>query len=262
MDLAPECAILISEYLPPDLEGHLSQVGVDHTICVQASPQSLAMNDWYFQLTRGVDFVAGVVAWADLQKPNSLPKVLDHLQKEPKFVGIRHLVEVERDANWILRKDVLGSFGELARRGVPYDMLVREEHLTSVLKVLDKVSDLRVVIDHIAKPDIAGGTSREWQDDLARIAQHPTVYCKLSGMITEASWRTWEICDLEPYVLRTLDMFGYDRVMFGSDWPVCRLAGEYDEVWRALSTILKSATEGEREKVFGANAARFYDLKL
>ena len=142
------------------------------------------------------------------------------------------------------------------------DVLVKPLHLKNVLKVIDKVNDLKMVIDHIAKPEIAKGITVGWEEDMAKIAQHTNVYCKLSGMITEANWKSWKPKDIAPYVYKVIDRFGYDRVMFVSDWPVCRLAGEYEDVWNLINYVLCDITDQQRQNIFGANAIRFYNLKI
>ena len=260
--MPPEAAILVNSYKAEDLYRELYKVGVDYTVYVQCPPQNLDANQWMFKQANSAEFVAGVVAWVDLQNPDDTKRALDELEQEPKFVGIRHIVEDEPDVDWIVQPDVLESLCELARRKIPYDMLVKPRHLKNVLKVLDKVHNLKMVVDHIAKPEIAKGKTSPWQEDMVEIVQHPNVYCKLSGMITEADWKLWKTSDIAPYVYKVIEMFGYDRVMFGSDWPVCRLAGEYEDVWDTINEVLCDITKHQRENIFGANAMRFYNLRI
>ena len=134
--------------------------------------------------------------------------------------------------------------------------------MKNVIKVIEKVEGIKIVIDHIAKPEIAKGGSVGWEENMKIIAQCTHIYCKLSGMTTEADLKTWKPADLEPYVHKIIDMFGYDRVMFGSDWPICLRAGEYGDFWNALGQILTGITDEQREKIFGANAINFYNLKI
>jgi len=259
---SPEVNILGRVYLPYDLRGEINAVGVDYTVLIQGYPQTLATNRWLFRQANATDYVIGVVAWMNLEELSIAELVLDELQKESKFVGIRHIIEDEPDVKWIVRGAVLESLLELARRDIAFDMLIKPQHLKYVLKVLDKVPNLRMVIDHIAKPNIAKGGSPGWREDLTAISQHPQAYCKLSGMITEADWHKWKASDLAPYVHHVIDVFGWDRVMFGSDWPVCLLAGDYQKVWNAINEILRDISDEQRAKVFGINAIRFYKLKL
>ena len=257
-----EAQMLRRAFLPDELAKEMASSGVDYSVCVQAYPQSDDGNRWLFDRANDCSYVAGVVAWLDLTKPSQVNSAIDLLKREPKFVGIRHIVEDEPDLNWIVRENVLDSLKELARRGVPYDMLVRPVHLKNALRVLDEVTDLHVVIDHIAKPEIAAGGSRGWAEDMAAIAQHPGVRCKLSGMTTEANRRTWCVSDISPYVETVIGQFGFERVMFGSDWPVCLLAGGYGRAWDAINDMLSGITSEEREMVFGRTAALFYRLKI
>lgn len=256
-----ESSILNRAYLSNHLAEEMGKVGVDYTVYVQGYPQSLEHNEWMFRQADDADFIAGVVAWADLMSPETLAEVLDGLQNEPKFVGIRHIVEMEPDVDWIVRDAVVESLGELARRGIPYDMLVRPEHLQNVLAVLDRIPSLQMVIDHLAKPDIARGGSPGWAEHMAALAQNPRVHCKLSGIITQADWRNWKPSDLRPYVDHAVEVFGWDRIMFGSDWPVCLLAGSYSQVWDSINSNFQGIDQENRAKIFGDNAIRFYRLR-
>ena len=259
--LPPEAAVLDRAFMPKDLEPELRKAKVNRTILVQGYPQTHEANRWFFDRADEAGFVAGVVAWVDLLHPDAAADQLDELEAEPKFVGIRHIVENEPDVNWIIQDNVLESLRELARRGIPYDMLAKPCHLRNVLKILDSIGDLRIVIDHIAKPDIAAGNSSEWAGALGEIAKNPNVYCKLSGMVTEADWKAWKPADLKPYVEQVIGMFGLDRVMYGSDWPVCLLAADYQQVWTAINDVLSGLNSDEYARVFGANAASFYGLE-
>jgi L-fuconolactonase len=258
----PEQSVLSRAFLPADLRKEIREVGVNRTVLVQGYPQNPETNRWYFSQANTTDFVCGVVAWIDLQDPASAGRALEELVKEPKFVGIRHIVEAEPDINWMLQRPVLEGFNLLARRDVPFDMLVKPKHLENVLKVLDRVPDLPMVIDHIAKPNIAAGGSTGWAEHMAEIAKYPRVYCKLSGMVTEADLRKWKASDLTPYVAHVVKVFGWERVMFGSDWPVCLLAASYQQVWQAIHDALGEISDEHRNKIFGANAIRFYRLKV
>jgi len=258
----PEAAILNRAYMPDELQQEFAKGGVDYGVLVQGYPQTLEANKWFFRQANSSDSIAGVVAWVNLENPDSAAAMVDELVKEPKFVGVRHITEGEPDLNWMVRNTVLESLGELARRDIPYDMNAKPQHLKNVLKVIEKVPHLRMVIDHIAKPNIARGDSPHWAEDLAEVAQYPQAYCKLSGMITEADWTKWRPTDLAPYVHHVIDVFGWNRVMFGSDWPVCLLAGSYQQVWDALSETLGEISDEQKRKVFGANARQFYKLKI
>jgi len=250
-------APLCRPFLPGDLEPILRDAGVDRTVVVQAQ-SSLDETRWLLDLADANAFIAGVVGWVDLTSCD-LPGVLDELEKGPKFKGVRHQAEDEPDG-WLNRPDVLGGLGELARRGIPYDLLVRPGHLRSVRVIADRLPELRMVVDHMAKPRIASRRMDPWAGDLAQVAGIPAVSCKLSGMITEADWKAWTPGDLKPYIDHVVEQFGFDRVMFGSDWPVCVLAGTYARVLEALNDCLGEISASDRAKVFGENARAFYKL--
>jgi len=182
------------------------------------------------------------------------------LQRHAKFKGARHLVHDEPDVNWLLRADVLRGLSELARRGLPYDLMLRPQHLKLVPRIAEHLPKLRMVIDHIAKPPIATQRLDGWAKDMTAAAEIPQVYCKLSGMITEADPRGWKAEDLKPYVAHVLAHFGPDRLMFGSDWPVCTVAGTWKEVLAAFTQAAGPQTIEARGRLLGATAARFYRL--
>ena len=264
-DLPPppaKYAPLDRAFLPADLQPDLSKCGVDYTVLVQGYPQTDASNRFLFRQANQTAFVAGVVAWADLEDTDRLCRQLDDLATEPKFVGVRHIVQEEPDPQFLLREPVLASLRELAHRAVPYDMVVYQRHLPVVIQTVDQVPELRVVIDHIGKPDIAGGDTAGWERDIAELAQRPLVHCKLSGVATEADWKTWRPADIEPCIERVVECFGFDRLMYGSDWPVCLLATDYGRFWQTLQSILAGIGEENHTKLFGNTAAHFYGLTL
>jgi len=256
--MTPDLGVLRRNYLPSDLRPLLLAEGVQRTVVVQAH-QSLAEAFWLLELAKETDFIAGVVAWADLTSPK-LGKDLDELQNHPKFKGIRHLIHDEPDEAWMIRADVVAGFKQLEARNIPYDLLLRPHHLKFVPRLREQCPRLRLVIDHIAKPLIAEHKTEGWDRDMERVAALPGIWCKLSGMITEAQWQSWTLDDLKPYVDHVVKCFGYDRVMFGSDWPVCTLAGSYKRVKDALSQTLGSLSAEESAKVWGGTARHFYQL--
>lgn len=215
--------------------------------------------DWLLDLAEENAFILGVVAWVDLTSPG-LGHVLDQLQAHPKFKGVRHPVHDEPDDRWLLRADVVEGLRELERRGIPYDLLLRPQHLPMVPELVEKVPDLPMVIDHMAKPMIAQHVMDGWAEDMERIAKIPHIHVKLSGMITEANPAKWSAEDLRPYVQHMLGLFGPDRLMFGSDWPVCLLAGSWKEVLAAFTQALGAQSMELREKILGETAQRFYKL--
>lgn len=258
-DLSPEQQVLNQAYLPEQLKPELAKAGVDHTVLVQGLPQTRENNRWLFSVAEKTDFVVGVVAWADLTRPQHLAETLDELQRHPLFCGVRHIVELEED-NWLVRKEVFASLKELARRKIPYDMVVMPRHLRHVLRIIREIPNLPVVIDHMGKPDIAGGKMGDWGKTITEIAQFPQVFCKVSGFTTQADWKNWQTADLEPFVSHALTVFGPERLMFGSDWPVCNMAGSYQKVWESINEIFVDLSEGDRQEIFGENAVGFYGL--
>jgi L-fucono-1,5-lactonase len=254
----PELSALRRNFLPEDLKPILQNSGVDRTVVVQAH-QSLGESRWLLELASTNEIIAGAVIWVDLTSPK-VAKDLDDLQSHPKFKGVRHIIEDEPDDAWMVRKDVLAGFAELERRDIPYDLLVYPRHLKHVQTVRDHCPNLRMVVDHIAKPAIAKKAMDGWAESLANIARLPHTWCKLSGMVTEADWKNWSPEDLKPYVAHVVQQFGCERVMFGSDWPVCTLAGTYQQVVDALRIALGPLHDGDAAKVWGENACTFYQL--
>lgn len=256
--LPPEMGILVRDYLPDDLRPLLHQAGVQQTVLVQTN-SSFRNTQEFLDLAEKFDWIAAVVGWVDLTDPH-VGQILDSLKAFPKFKGARHQWEDESDPAWIMRPDVLNGLRELAKRGYTYDLLTKPHNWQFVTKVADEIPDLSLVIDHIAKPNIAKQQFDDWADMITNAARYPQMMCKLSGMVTEADWKTWKPTDLKPYVDKIIQTFGPDRVMFGSDWPVCLLAGSYLEVVEALQKVLSDYDESIRTKILGENALKFYRI--
>jgi L-fuconolactonase len=255
-----EPSVLRQTFLPHLLARILERNRFDGSVLVQANT-ILAETRWLLDLADANDFIRAVVGWVDLTDPR-LGAVLDELQKRPKFKGVRHPVHDEADDGWLVRDDVLKGLAELARRGLPYDLLLRPRHLPLVPRIAERVPELRMVIDHIAKPPIAAQSMEPWARDIEASAALSHVYCKLSGMITEADPQGWKVEHLRPYVAHVMRIFGPDRLMFGSDWPVCMLAGSWKEVLAAITQALGPQPIEVREKMLGETAARFYGIEL
>lgn len=248
---------------PADLRPLLAAAGVDFTVLVQTVP-SVKETREFLDIAERTHFVAGVVGWVDLTDP-AVGTTLEALTSLPNgswLVGIRHQVHDERDADWLLRPDVQRGLAAVQDAGLAFDLLVRPRELPAALATVRAFPGMRFVIDHIAKPPIASGEIEAWAGLLEPFRPLPYVSCKLSGMITEANWTNWTPDDLRPYVARALDVFGTDRVMYGSDWPVSLLAGAYLAVKAALEEALPPLTYAEWAKVFGGNAIRFYRLPI
>lgn len=245
--------ILCRDYLPHDLAPIIQ---ANRTVLVQAS-NSVAESRWLLELAKTNSFIAGVVGWVDLTNPDTQ---LDELCADPKFKGVRHLVESEPDDDWLVQPAVLAGLQQLAARGLSYDLLVHTRHLKHIPRLAESCPDLSLVIDHLAKPPIASNEITEWSQAFRPLARFPNISCKLSGLVTEANWNSWQQEDLRPVVDVALESFGPDRMMFGSDYPVCLLAASYDRVLDSFQQILKSLSDADRDKIFGQNAEKFYRL--
>lgn len=257
---APALAPIRRDYLPDDLAPHLARANLDASIFVQTQ-HNMEETRWVLALAEQHPFLAGVVGWVALDSP-SVEDDLLALRAHPKFVGVRHVVQDEPDPDWIVRPEVLRGLRVLAKHGVPYDLLFYVKHLRHAVTVARHCPDLRLVIDHLAKPKIKDRSVADWLPDFAAAAKCENVYCKLSGMVTEADWTTWTTADLRPYVEHALNLFGPVRCMYGSDWPVCELAASYERQFAALDECVGEVSASEREAVFGGTAARFYGLAL
>lgn len=257
--MSPEVEVLYRDYLPPALASVLNRNGVDKTIVVQAS-NSLEETRWLLSLTKHNAFIGGVVGWVDLQSVD-VARQLDEFVAHPKFKGVRHLVESEPADDWLTQQNTLNGLRELSSRGLSYDLLVHTRHLEHVRKVADECPELHLVIDHLAKPAVARREIDDWAREMREIASRPNVWCKLSGLVTEADWANWRVEDLQPYVEKALEYFGPARLMFGSDWPVCLLAASYDQVLDSSEILLAGLDEKDRRRVFSESAIEFYRLE-
>ncbi|MBI2928307.1 MAG: amidohydrolase family protein [Verrucomicrobia bacterium] len=252
--------VIRHDFRPRDLKPLLERHRLDACVLVQTF-SSLDETKFFLRLAHEHPWIGGVVGWVDLTDAR-VGETLDELRRDPKLVGIRHVVHDEPDVNWLRRANVQRGLAELAKRNFPYDLLIRPPHLAASLEVARKFPDLPLVVDHIAKPRIAARGWDDWADGLTALARCPNVWCKLSGMITEADWTRWQPGDLKRYVDHVLAVFGPGRVMFGSDWPVCLLAGSYDQVVEAAEINTAGLSAAERDALWGANAARFYRLSV
>jgi L-fuconolactonase len=256
--MPPEPSVLRQTFLPDRLARILTRNRFEGSVLVQANTL-LAETHWLLDLADANEFIRAVVGWVDLTDQR-LGSVLDELQKRSKFKGVRHPVHDESDDNWLIRPDVLGGLAELARRGLPFDLLLRPRHLPLVPRIAERVPDLRMVIDHVAKPLILSQVLEPWARDIEAASQLPQVFCKISGMITEAGPQACGAQPLRPYVAHVMRIFGPDRLMFGSDWPVCMLAGTWKEALAAFTQSISAQSIEVREKLLGDTARRFYGI--
>lgn len=254
--MTKDLGVLYRDYLPPELAPILNDNNVSKTVVVQAS-NSVTESRWLLNLADENHFIAGVVGWVDLVSPD-IDVQLNELTARPKFKGVRHLVESEPQDDWLVQPAVLSGLRRLSTYGLSYDLLVHTRHLKHVVQVAESCPDLALVIDHLAKPPIAKHEIDEWSRRFKPLASYPNIHCKLSGLVTEADWTSWQLDDLRPYVDVALESFGVDRLMFGSDYPVCLLAASYERVLDSFQEILKGLSDPDREMIFSRNAARFY----
>jgi L-fuconolactonase len=257
---AEELAAIRRSFLPADLKTNIDGVAVDKTIFVQTQ-HNVEENRWVLGLAEENDFIAGVVGWVDLASEACEDQLLE-FKDHPKFVGIRHVTQDEPDADFIVGADVMRGLKVLEKHSVPFDLLFYVKHLKHAVTLAEALPDLPMVIDHLSKPEIKDQRTDNWIEHFKATAKYPNIYCKLSGMITEADWKNWTADDLKPYVHAAMEAFGPERLMFGSDWPVCELAGSYEQVYNALNDALGSISDNERDLIFGDVAAKFYGLQL
>ncbi|MEH0548498.1 amidohydrolase family protein [Streptomyces sp. NPDC054884] len=257
----PELAPLRRDFLLADLESEARASGVTATVLIQTidvpeeTPEFLA-------LAQDSDLVAGVVGWIDLTSSDAA-RALAVLREGPGgeyLVGIRHQVQGESDPRWLMRPDVRRGLAAVAEAGLVYDLVVRPHQLAAAYETARLLPGLTFVLDHAGKPPIASGELRPWADSVRLLASLPNTVCKLSGMVTEADWDRWSVEDLRPYADTMLDVFGPRRLMFGSDWPVCRLAATYAEVISTARELMAALRPDEQHEVFTGTALRTYGL--
>lgn len=255
--LTPALAPLYRDFGPEDLAPHLAETGVDRTILVQAAPV-VDETERLLHIAGREPTVAGVVGWAPLDEPG-VERTLARLAGNRKFLGVRPMLQDIDDVNWINRDSVQTALRTLARQGLTFDALVKPQHLPGLPATVDAHPDLRIVIDHGAKPDIADGKFEPWASHMEVLAGYGNVFCKLSGLLTEAG-ETRDIETLRPYVLHLLACFGADRLMWGSDWPVLEQVSTYRSWYGMSRDLLKDAGETELNRIFGETAHEFYRL--
>src|ERR1043165_9930384 len=246
------------DFLPRDLEKELRARNLDGCVAVQAR-QSLDESRWLLELAEGASIVRGVVGWVDLRSPD-VAKELEELAPLPKFVGVRHVVQEEPDDRFMLREDFQRGIGILHRFDLTYDLLVFPRQLPAAIALAERFPEQPFVLDHLAKPPIRDGALSPWREQLVQLAKDPNVSCKVSGLVTEAYWQHWRAQDFKPYLDVAFEVFGADRLMFGSDWPVCLLAGSYERVFGLVQDYVARLGAGVGAKFFGGNAAKFYGL--
>lgn len=252
--------ILKKDFSPAGLKPFIEKYEINGLVAVQAR-QHHQDNDFLLQQAMQHSIVKGVVGWVDL----SADDVEEHLSAYasfPKFVGVRHMVQSEPDENFLLRADFMRGVGLLKSYGLAYDILISHTQLPVTIKFVERFPDQKFVLDHIAKPPIKTGDITPWKENICNLAKNSQVLCKLSGLVTEADWKEWKVSDIVPYLDVVFDAFGPERLMFGSDWPVCLVAADYDQVWEIIKKYIAQFRKDDQEKILGINALKFYNLDL
>lgn len=257
--IGEEMAALKRNFLPEDLAPLLRTVEMDGSVVVQAR-QTLEETEWLLQLADQYPFIKGVVGWVDLRSPR-VEEQLERLVGHPKFKGVRHIVHDEPDDHFMLRAEFIRGLRALGRFDLTYDILIFPRHLPVAYEIVRMFPDQPFVVDHIAKPFIKRGVIAPWDAELRRLADFPHVTCKVSGMVTEADWQGWQPADFKPYLDVVLEAFGPDRLMIGSDWPVCTVAATYEQVIGIVADYIAALSPTEQAAVWGETAARFYGLE-
>jgi L-fuconolactonase len=255
--ITDDMSVIRRDFLPADLEPELAAAGMDGCIAVQAD-QSPKETRFLLDLADRNPFIRGVVGWADL-RAGDLREQLARLTGEDRLCGIRHIVQAEPD-DFLTQPDVVRGIGMLGEFGLAFDILIYPRQLPAAFALVERLPQQRFVIDHMAKPEIRAGKLEPWAARMKELAGHPNVWCKVSGLVTEADWRDWRPAQMRPYLDSVFDAFGPDRLMFGSDWPVCLLAAGYRDVLRLVDEYAGGLSTGERNGLFGLNALRFYGL--
>ena len=249
-------ASLRRDFLPLDLKPELDAAGFDACIAVQAR-QTLGETRWLLALADENPFIAGVIGWVDL-RAESVREQLAELSENPRLLGVRHVVQAEPDDRFLLRPDFLRGIAALQEFDLTYDILIYPRHLPVAVEFVSRFPQQHFVLDHLAKPFIKAQTIEPWASNIRELARFPNVFCKVSGMVTEADWTSWKPEHFQPYLETALQAFAPDRLMIGSDWPVCRVAGSYGKVMSLVIEFLDQHAPDAREKLLGGNAQRAY----
>jgi L-fuconolactonase len=258
--LTKEYGVLNRTYETTELEPQLRGAGVRKAVLVQ-SANSYEETAYLLRTSDQTDWIGAVIGWVDLLNPRETGERLTMYQRHPRFRGIRHLIHYETDPNWIMRRPIIDSLRVASEHQVVFELAAQfPDHLKHVPDLAAACPDLKIVVDHLARPPIRTRQMSPWSDQLRAAAEMPNVYAKISGLNTSAEWQTWTSADLKPYVDFAIDVFGADRLMYGSDWPTCLLAGTYAQVWVAASKALEGRPNKEISAILGGTATRLYGI--
>jgi L-fuconolactonase len=251
-------AALRRDFLPNHLKSELESNGFHGSVAVQAR-QTLEETRWLLELAESSPWILGVVGWVDLRSPD-VRSQLKELARNPKLVGVRHIVQSEPDDRFLLQPDFLRGISALEEFDLAYDILIYTKHLPVAAEFMQRFPRQRFVLDHLAKPPIKRGDLDLWAQGIRRLAEFPNLFCKLSGLVTEADWQHWKLEQIVPYLDVAFEAFGADRLMVGSDWPVCLVAASYARWIEVVNTYLRGQKPECRDRVLGGNAQRFWQL--
>ena len=257
--MTDELSAIRSNHLPEHLQVEFDRLGIDGSVAVQAR-QSLDESRWLLKMADESCLIKGVVGWVDLRSEH-VEDQLAEFAEHPKFVGVRHVVQDEPDENFMLLPEFIRGISKLKSYDLSYDILVFPKQLPAAIELVKQFPDQSFVLDHIAKPLIKDKEISTWDEHIRELAQFSNLTCKVSGMITEANWTAWKTSDFTPYLDVVFEAFGEDRLMYGSDWPVCKLAGSYRQVYDLTDNYLSQFSPLAKEKFFGGVASEFYGLK-
>jgi L-fuconolactonase len=256
--ITDEMSVIQKDFFPGDLKRVLQQNGFDGCVAVQAS-QSEEETDFLVSLANENDFIKGVVGWVDLQA-NDIEERLAKYKSIPVVKGFRHVLQGEPQRDLMLKPEFKRGIAALQKQGFTYDILIFPDQVNFSGELVTSFPEQKFVIDHIAKPYIKRKEIDEWKRDMEKIAKHENVYCKISGMVTEADWKGWKKENFKPYLDVVVEAFGTDRILFGSDWPVCLVAASYEKMLTIVKDYFASFSQDEQDRFFGLNAIRFYNL--
>lgn len=256
--ITDEMSVIQKDFFPCDLKPVLQQNGFDGCVAVQAS-QSEEETEFLISLAAQNDFIKGVVGWVDLQA-NDIEERLAKYKSIPVVKGFRHVLQGEPQRDLMLKPEFKRGIAALQKQGFAYDILIFPDQINFSGELVASFPEQKFVIDHIAKPYIKRKEIDEWKRDMEKIAKHENVYCKISGMVTEADWKAWKKEDFKPYLDVVVEVFGTDRILFGSDWPVCLVAASYEKMLGIVKDYFASFSQNEQDRFFGLNAIRFYNL--
>ena len=252
-----EMRAIRKDFLPEQLAPILKENNVDGCVSVQVD-QTTEETDFLLALAKEHSFIQGVVGWVDLRASN-LEDTLENYRDAKALKGFRHIIQGQA-AGFMLQPNLIQGLKKLATRNYTYDLLIYAHQLKEANELIKQVTELPIVIDHVAKPNIKDSEMEDWKKEITALAKYPNVYCKISGMATEANWETWTMADLQPYLDTVVAAFGTERIMFGSDWPVCLVASSYAKWLNGVQKYFNTFSSTEQEAIFAGNVIKFYKL--